>query len=636
MKSVIWSFWLSLAVVLPVGAQDFFKFAFGNIPDTLLKDAAEVVREESSYFTVESIKSGKLFYRKAVTLLNDKSTANTLVIHYDKESKVKGIKARIFDALGFPVREIDKSEILDLSAVSDFSIYEDDRVKVLQISYNVYPFTVEIEYEQDLKGINFCVFPTWNIQGYAQSVQQSEFIVDLPAGQEFFHETLNIDLKPDVKKEKERNIYAWSVRNLPAIKSEPRDPPASKVLPMINTAPGKFQTGDYTGSMANWKEYGAYMYRLFEGRDKLPKAAADEIRALAAGVATNREKIDLLYRYLQQNMRYVSVQLGIGGWQPFDAEYVYNKKYGDCKALSNYMKAMLKEVGIEAFPTLIYNGRLDYEIHESFTRPRFNHVVLYVPSEDYWLECTSTFSPPNYLGEDNSNRNVLLITPEGGKLAKTPDMAPADNLEAHQIQVVLAADGSAGVVVKGQYKGADHELVRSLHHYASGKEREEFLMRNSSLPSFTLDKLEVTSLPGAPEGRMEYEVTVKRYAAKAGKRLFVPINAVTPNTETPGEMEKRRHSIVFSRGYTERDEIRIQLPEGYQVESLPESDINLKTDFGEYRLKLEQKGQSLEGVRELTIHPKELPAEKYTEYRDFFKAVVKADGMKAVLVEKKT
>ncbi len=632
MKSVFWSFCILLVGVLPAGAQ----YAFVNIPDTLLKDAVEVVREESFYFTVESIKNGRLVYRKAVTLLNDKSTANTLVIHYDQESKVKGIKARIFDAQGKQVREVEKSEIQDLSAVSNFSIYEDDRVKVLEIAYNAYPYTIEIEYEQDLKGINFCVFPTWNIQGYAQSVQQGEFVVDLPAGQEFFYETLNIDLQPEVKREKERNVYAWKVRNLPAIKSEPRNPPASKVLPMINTAPGEFQTGDYTGSMANWKEYGAYMYRLFEGRDQLPKPAAEEIRNLAAKASANREKIDLLYRYLQENMRYVSVQLGIGGWQPFDAEYVYNKKYGDCKALSNYMKAILKEVGIEAYPALIYNGRLDYEVHENFTRPRFNHVVLYIPSEDYWLECTSTFSPPNYLGEGNANRNVLLITPEGGKLTKTPDLAPADNLEAHQIQVVLAADGSARVSVKGLYKGADHELVRSLHHYASGKEREEFLMRNSSLPSFTLDKLEVTSLSDAPEGTMDYEVTVKRYAAKAGKRLFVPINAVTPNTETPGETEKRRHSIVFSRGYTERDEIGIQLPEGYEVESLPESNVNLKTEFGEYRLTLEQKEKSLECVRELIIYPVQIPADQYGAYRDFFKAVVKSDGMKAVLVEKRT
>ncbi|HMQ64163.1 MAG TPA: DUF3857 domain-containing protein [Flavilitoribacter sp.] len=637
MKSIKFLLLLSaISVAAGLWAQDPFRYSVTNIPDTLLKNAVEVVREESTYFTVESLKSGRLTYRKVVTLLNDKSRSNVQVINYDKESKVKSFKARIYNALGLEVRQVEKSEILDLSAVSDFSIYEDDRIKAMQVSYNTYPYTIEIEYEQDLKGIRFCMYPNWQIQGYGESVQNSTFAIDLPAGQELHFETLNIDLKPEVRTEKGRDVYQWKVANLPAVKSEPRDPPAWKVLPMVNTAPGEFQTGDYKGSMATWKDYGAYMYKLFEGRDKLPKEAAEAIRNQVAGLTTNKEKIDFLYRQLQQNMRYVSVQLGIGGWQPFDAEYVYNKKYGDCKALSNYMKATLKEIGIEAYPTLIYSGTPAYEVHEDFTLPRFNHVVLYIPSEDYWLECTSAFSPPNYLGEDNADRNVMLITPDGGKLIRTPKLAPEDNQENHRIQVRLAADGSAHVEVNGFYKGADQELIRSLHHYASGKEREEYLMRQSSLPSFTLEKLDVTSRDDAPEGTMNYIANIERYAAKAGKRLFVPLNAVSPNTETPGDVKDRKQPVVFSRGYSEHDEIGIEIPEGYQVESLPQTDISLKAGFGEYRLTIEQKDNKLICDRKLIIYPAQIPADQYGGYRDFFKSVVKADSMKAVLVEKKT
>ncbi len=73
-----------------------------------------------------------------------------------------------------------------------------------------------------------------------------------------------------------------------------------------------------------------------------------KVHELTDHLTDKRQKVFALYDYLQKNTRYISVQLGIGGWQPFPADYVATKRYGDCKALSNFMVALLKEAGIKA------------------------------------------------------------------------------------------------------------------------------------------------------------------------------------------------------------------------------------------------------------------------------------------------
>jgi len=614
-------------------------YSIANIPDFLIRNANEVVRTERKVFTVESLRSGKLTCHKAVTILNKKSNANVQVLLYDKETKIRKLEAKLYNASGQLIREAHKSEIIDQSAISDFSIYEDNRLKGLEILHSEYPYTVVFDYEIDLKGIQYCTYPNWHIQDYAASVQQASFTVSLPAGMRIFHRALNIELFPEVKKDRGLEVFTWSVRNLPAVAAEPNAPPAMAVLPVLLTSPDQFQWGDYQGSMASWKDYGNFMYELFKDLDVLPEPVKQDVRKIASEAGEGRARINALYRYLQTNMRYVSVQLGIGGWQPFDAKYVSEKKYGDCKALTNFMKAVLKEAGIEAYPALIQSGRLDYDVQEDFMTPVFNHVILYVPSEDYWLECTSNDFPPNYIGQSNAGRNVMLITPTGGRLLRTPDLTSESNVETHQITVKITPEGSARVEVQANHTGADHEQWRFMMHQDSRKEAEETLIENSSLPSFSLEKLEIEAPADRPESSATYVAQVSRYATKSGKRIFVPLNAVTPYSNVPSALEGgRRLPIFIRRGYTERDEITLQMPEGYQMESIPDATSGLKTDFGSYRLEFVRDAEQNKLVckRELVVNAGTWPADRYTEYRDFFKQVAKLDGAKAVLVEKKT
>lgn len=625
-----------LSAVHVVNAQDNLDALTLFCPESLLENAQEVVLHEERVFVIKSTKHGKFSHKKIVAVLNEKSDANVLQIHYDKESKVGKIKAHLYNANGQFIRKIKSEEIKDYAAISGGSIYPEDRTKWLEIQHSNYPFIVEYEYEQELKGMHFINFPIWHIQGYGSGIKQSAFTIDIPIDQKFSYRNLNIQLQPKETREKQRKIFKWQVENLPAIQKESYSPPSYAVLPKILFAADQFEIEGYKGSMANWKDFGVFIHQLYQGRDKLPETTRQEIQQLTSNAKDDAEKVSILYRYLQDNMRYVSVQLGIGGWQPFDAEYVCENKFGDCKALSNYMKAVLKEVGIKSYPVLIRSGYSDYTIEEDFTYPFFNHVILRVPSLDYWLECTSNDGPVNYLGRGTAGKKVLLITEQGGKIAHTPKLKATQNSLHNQAVITLSPSGSATIQNAAVYTGASQDNLRYRSANYSQSELKEWFLKNTAFSSPKVNKLKVESKTDQPYCSMLYNIEVAHYATKAGKRLFVPINQINAWPSIPSEVKNRQQPVVFKGAFVEEDNIHIHLPEGYQVESLPKKDIEIIRDFGSYQLKFEQKDKAVIISRLLKLNPIQLPAEAYPDFRNFFKEIIKKDKLKMVLVKQKT
>lgn len=632
-KSILVILLLSTLSVFPLLGQLYYA---ASITEELKEDANSVVRHEEVFFKVKSTSEGTYHFKQIITILNKDSKDNVLRVFYDKDSRVTAIKATLFNAFGQKVRKIKPSEVKDYSAIQDFSIYQDDRFKDLEVKHSSFPYTIEFEYEMSLKGMSFISFKDWYIQGLSQSVEYGTYQLEIPKDQEFHYEAMNFEGEPTIKEEKGKMLYQWEVKNLLAKKMVPLGPKIFDVLPVLWLAPDEFRIGQYKGTMRDWTDFGHFMNQLIDGRDELPSELISELKTLVADASTRKEKIDRLYRYLQMNMRYVSVQLGIGGWQPFEASYVSDKKYGDCKALSNFMYAMLKAVGIESYPVLITRGDLNYEITEEFTNVRFNHMVLHVPEEDYWLECTSTDLPPNYLGSDNINRNVLLITPEGGKVVKTPNLATESNQKNHKVVILVKPNGTAEAAVEIFTSGASHETYRWIENHYSEEEQEKWLIKNSDLSSFTIQEFTIESDKAKPEAQVRYNLQIPRYGAKAGKRLFVPLNAFNNWGYIPINVEDRAENVFINAGFWNRDEIILDIPEGFQIESVPVEEKRIESCIGYYDVKVFKRGKQLVMNREFKMEAGEFPAKEYDEIRQFFKEVSKLDAMKVVLVEKKT
>ncbi|MFK7933032.1 MAG: DUF3857 domain-containing protein [Saprospiraceae bacterium] len=630
-------FFQLLLIVLPLIASATNKpqYAVSNILPELLENAEVVIREDFTTFNVLTPATAELKARMVITRLRDDASYDDLTIGYDMHTKVNRISAAIYDKNGALVRKIGKKEIQDYSAVDGFSIYTDSRLKYIDLSYGEYPYTIEYEYEKSYKGIQS--YPGWYLQGFDTSVEKSGYVLTLANSLDVKYEVFNLSVEPEIQSAGGKKVYRWSAENLPVIEAESYSPSAMNILPKVLFAPEKFTIDGYTGSMTDWESFGKFMYELNDGRGELSAAMKAEIKKLTAEATTDTEKIEVLYRYIQDNMRYVSVQLGIGGWQTFDAAYVEKNKFGDCKALTYFMRTMLEEIGITAYPALVYAGRdKERAATEDFTFPLFNHVILNVPSADYWLECTSADSPPNYLGTFTDDRPVLLVTENGGVFSQTPTIPIEDNLQKNVATITLDEKGTATVTNQSILTGTQQEYYRGLEKNQSREDIKKYFSRIVDLPSFTLKDYELSSSMDAPQAEFSYEVEIPRYGSKAGKRLFLPLNVINPMSGIPDKVKERKFPVQIKRGYVEQDEFQYILPDGTTVESMPEKTATITSDFGTYEMEISQEKNVITYRRTLKINPITAPAERYTDWRNFCKEVAKLDKMKVVLIQEKT
>ena len=299
------------------------------------------------------------------------------------------------------------------------------------------------------------------------------------------------------------------------------------------------------------------------------------------------------------------------------------------------MKAMLKSVGITSHTALIYAGSSVKDIDEDFPSDAFNHVILNVPLEDevIWLECTNSYSPPNYLSSFTENRHALLVTPDGGKLVKTPHKSHKNHRQINQAAVKLNVNGSAKAQVLNTNYEDEHDIWRSYFHMKTQKEQKERLERMIDLPSFQVESLVIDISNEEPRADLTFDLSISKFAKKSGKRIFLMPNLLNRNSYIPKD-ETRTASIERIKGYTHIDTISFKLPFGYQVENIPHDNYSLETEFGTYEIAVTVKNDELVYTRYLEIYAFDLPKEKYTELRDFYSQVVKIDKMKIVLVNK--
>lgn len=178
------------------------------------------------------------------------------------------------------------------------------------------------------------------------------------------HSLQNIYNKVKIDEIGNSHILSLEVNDLPMLKQEPYTRPLRERLPMAWFAPTDFYYYGTKGSLRNWTDYGKWEYSLIKGRDILSDAERQELHQLTDGLKTDREKVEAIYKRLEKTTRYVAILLGIGGQQPAPAADVSKSGFGDCKGLSNYMRAMLKEVGIpliiplSAPPTAVFRKTL--------------------------------------------------------------------------------------------------------------------------------------------------------------------------------------------------------------------------------------------------------------------------------------
>jgi Domain of Unknown Function with PDB structure (DUF3857)/Transglutaminase-like superfamily len=629
---------IKIAVLLTfIGAKTFAQnYSVSTIPTELKENAHAVVRNQETEFFVKNIGEAVSKVTSSITILDENGEKHTvLTLFYDKKfNKNTKVEATIYDSKGEKVKKLKQSDIVSFNTSSSDEV-GDGFVKYTRLTHSQYPYTIAYTYEYTTTNMMF--YPVWeaiadNQEGTA--VEKSSLKISMPKGIILRYKEQNMPKKMSFSNENDMDVYNWKVENLKAIEKEPNSPPLSQTMPMVYTAPSEFMVEDYHGSLNSWQDFGKFNSSLSQNRDVLPQEVVQKIESLVKDEPNREKKIQKIYEYLQANTRYMSIQLGIGGWQPFKAEEVSKKGYGDCKALANYTYSMLKKLGIPSYYTLVYAGKDSPDIQADFPSSHFNHAFLCVPNQKdtLWLECTSQTNPFGYLGSFTSDRHVLLITENGGKLVKTPTYQVIDNQQITKGNVVLGENNSATANIEILFTGMQQEMPSALIHQLGQDEQKKWILNNISLSGVELESFSLTENKAKiPSVKQIMKLSLRNITTKSGTRVFFMPNIMSQSKSIPLANANRKSDFVQSMNYLDTDSITFQIPKNYSAEFLPEP-IKIQSKFGTYSSSTIIVGDKITYFRQLTIKKGQYPPSQYAEWVDFRRKIVKADKSQVVLV----
>lgn len=619
-----------LIAIINISSQDF-RFAAALIADSLKQNANAVVRDHHQKLKVLHPTKVQSSEYNVITVLNENGRKLAWKsFPYDKDKKILKVLVKVYNELGIHVSTWHHKDLEDISADPYGTTFSDTRYLVSKPIRDDYPYTVEyfVSYEENNTYTFNRWFPVWSDN---LSVERSSFSLIYPESIEFSFKENLVSLASN-EKSFDVNTLNWTLENIKAIKYEPFRPFKEEYLPNVRVSPKRFSYAGFEGNTNTWKEFGAFRIELLKGRNNLPMERIQQINSIVETCSTQKSKVIALYKYMQSHTRYFNISEGIGGIQPIPAEIVSENGYGDCKALSNYMLSILKVAGIKSYYGVLKAGDYNYYFDHELVGHQSNHVILNVPLEKdtIWLECTSQSLPAGFLGSFTDNRDVLLITENGGVLQKTPKYTQEENRIDRTAYVKLneMGDGSAKIVSK--YTGLEYDNK----HRISIKEREEqlkMLYKDIDIPNFKILEFEIESSGNIhPKLVEKVQLDLIKYASKSGSRIFLPINLASKWDFVPKELGQRKFDIqmVYSSSYY--DSLVYELPENYTVEALPEF-REIENKYGTYSAEIEVNGNNLFYRRTLKINEGIFPADEYKDYILFFNEIITNDESMVVL-----
>ncbi|MCL5128672.1 MULTISPECIES: DUF3857 domain-containing transglutaminase family protein [unclassified Algibacter] len=607
-----------------------------SIADNLKQHANAVVRLNNTDIVLESSRNMLVTEKRIVTVLNKEGNdAINAYLYYDKNVNIKTLEVLVYNNFGKVIKKIKEKDFRDVSAVSGGTLYSDSRVKYLEYTAIKYPYTIEFNSEYETNNTAF-INSFSPVNEYFLSIENSSYTLSFPEELSIRKKEKNIEgfkVNKDVSSTK---IY-YEIKDILAIKPEEYSPNFSDVIPKVMFASKQFTLEGVSSVVENWNEFGTWMYHdLIKNTHDLSAGTIMMVQALVKNEPDDVAKAKKIYEYVQNKVRYISVQVGIGGWKPFNASEVDRLGYGDCKALTNYTLALLKAVGIESNYSVVFAGDSQRSLEKDFAGMQGNHVILNIPNknENIWLECTSQKLPFGFIGDFTDDRDVLVISSEGGKIEHTKKYNPDESLQTINGLCTILNDGSLDAKVSVNSKGIQYndkywletEPERDLDVYY--KKRWKYI-NNMSINSIDIENDKQTV-----ELVENIDFQANNYTKKVGNRMLVNLNVLNRNQHIPDRYRSRKLPLKINRGFKDVDEVEISLPTDYNIESLPKGQV-LETDFGSYITEISAIDNSkIKYKRTFIINDGEFPKEDYAAFRTFYKEISKLDNAKVALIKK--
>jgi len=544
-----------------------------------------------------------------------------ITIPYSKLYKLSKIEAYIKDSNGRIVKKLKKSEIVERSSISNFSFYEDDFVKEFTLKHNSYPYTIVYSYQIQQNEFLYIDYWTPIIDDKIPTVK-ANLNLSIPIGYKISFANQNVN-NPNIDSAGYFINFHWHTSYTDIVKPEVFTPPISKFLPSVAIIPQEFNY-EKRGSFKDWISYGDWQYELLQGLNELPDIEKSKILTLIKDVDENKEKIKILYHYLQDETRYINITIETGGFKPYPATYVSNNKYGDCKALTNYFKSILDYIGIKSYYSKVFAGNPIKEINKIFPSQQFNHVILYIPfeGEDVWLDCTSD-GAFNYLGTFTQNRDAFVISSNNSYFIKTPALKPIDVLDACKIEINYNPK-DAIVKFQNTYKGDLYENILHLERNFNESEKSKIVRNYIVADGFQLMDYQISN-PNRDSVKIElsYEATSQNIYKHYGNDILVSNIAFSlPNFEKP---KIRKLPVQIDYPIYKIDTLIYEIPVGYKLHK-SQDNYSVLNKFVEFKFNIYENDGNIMITKSLLINSGYYPVSEYEEFYDFYKQVVEIEN----------
>jgi transglutaminase-like putative cysteine protease len=612
------------------------KYSATQIADSLLTNSNAVVRLNHQEILISSQRKMTIYTNRVVTVYNKNGlSAVGAITGYDKSRSLNAIEAVIYDAFGNEIKKIRKKDFIDESAVSGGTLFSDSRVVYLDYTPINYPFTVNFTCE--IQTSNTALIPKWMpITDYYVSIEKSILKVTYPNDLGFKKKEFNLD-SFNVKKTSDTSTQlSYAVEAVVAQKPEELSPDFIKIYPRVIMSLEFFNLEGVDGSAKNWKEYGQWFSeKILKGTCDLSDETIAKIKSIVGVEKDPIKKAKIVYQYLQNKSRYISVQVGIGGFKPMLASDVDRLSYGDCKALSNYTRALLNAVDVPAYYTELYGDSDKIDIESDFFSVQGNHVILAIPNqkEYVFLECTSQDNPFGFQANFTDDRNVVVIKPEGGEIVRTKDYDENTNSQFSKGQYSISETGDFEGGISIVSEGTQYQKKYQLEKLSPTEKERNYKNYWSNINNLNINNTSFFNDKEKISFTENVQISAVNYGAITGNKILFAVNAFNQYSGNLKKSRNRHNPFEIERGFVDNDEITITLPSGFLIEAMPEN-IELSNKFGNYKMELVKKdGLNIVYKRKLLLKKGIYSKEEFEEFRMFIEKVRRNDNSKIVIAK---
>lgn len=605
-------------------------FLFTLLLGANAQEHAKILSQKTVY-NIESIDHVEIQKSYSIVINSKKGYQWAIFRDYFDEFKtIKNLNMVIKDGISRKqVKKLNKSDALTIGFSSTYEI-NDSKTLYLDPDYHNYPFIVEVTVECKIKG--FTSLPVWVPRPYFNlSVDNSYFEINISKGVDVKIKEENITLHSE-KNTIDGVSKLYYVSYLPYLDQKMRYKEFYEQQPRVYVLPINFQLNGIVGSTESWKDFGEWFLSLnSEGYELTP-----ETRTFIDGLqkSNKRQVINEIYNYMQDRSRYISIQLGIGGFKSIATKEVEATGYGDCKALTTYMKNMLDYAGISSNYILVNAGNDVPDIMSDFPGNQFNHVFLGVPiSQDtVYLECTSQIVPADYIGTFTDDRHVLWVAKGNSQLIKSKVYDFNDNLEMNFASIKIDNKGKGQIELSTKNHGIFFDEIM-LYKYGKEDHIQAANINKFSYKDFTINSFNYSQNDEKiPVFTSKFSITVNGLGRKVADKLIAAANLLKPVSSYIDYDEYLEYSDIL-RGVTIEDSVELLFQDKYWVSKLPQ-DVNLSSKFGSYNMSFEADEDKLIIRRKFYFPKGKYTGQQFIEFANFMDKINAAEKSKIVMDSK--